>query len=479
MSAYLSIGVRFATGRYHGDEWPPSPMRLFQALVAGAAAKAATDGVLPEDVRRAFHWLERLPPPRIRARPATESSRCVWSVPRNSDDLTMAAYANSAPDARIEGKRRKRMDLKRVVRRCVSGPLEYVWMIPGESETNALRLAELAADLYRFGRGPDAAYATAKVTAEPPVSTEPEWVPIEVGAAEVALRVPVEGSMQSLVERETARRTRFLSRNYADPSPKSRETGYARAGAMPSRYVRFYRLLSLDGERLLAWNPRRGVALAAAVRHALDELHKTGDPMLRAFATGHADPPIRTSHRLSWLPIPTVGHAHADGRVRRLMIAGPAGATREEMERALFGLHFVKLKLSDEPFALLAETDEMEGAVAPYVAVADDWATVTPLVLPGHTTRGRAQPGKLIPKKVEQLVLRALQREGYPEPIDLWMQTAPFHPGAHAAGRYEAARYMRLPQLHVRVRLARTFRGPLLAGVGRHYGLGLFAAVRA
>ena len=36
---------------------------------------------------------------------------------------------------------------------------------------------------------------------------------------------------------------------------------------------------------------------------------------------------------------------------------------------------------------------------------------------------------------------------------------------------------MRLPQLHVRVRLGLPVRGPILAGVGRHYGLGLFSVV--
>lgn len=30
----LCISVTFLTGRYHGEEWPPSPARLFQALVA-------------------------------------------------------------------------------------------------------------------------------------------------------------------------------------------------------------------------------------------------------------------------------------------------------------------------------------------------------------------------------------------------------------------------------------------------------------
>lgn len=30
----LCISVTFLTGRYHGEEWPPSPARLYQALVA-------------------------------------------------------------------------------------------------------------------------------------------------------------------------------------------------------------------------------------------------------------------------------------------------------------------------------------------------------------------------------------------------------------------------------------------------------------
>jgi CRISPR-associated protein Csb2 len=33
--ACLVLWVGFPLGRYHGAEWPPAPMRLFQALVAG------------------------------------------------------------------------------------------------------------------------------------------------------------------------------------------------------------------------------------------------------------------------------------------------------------------------------------------------------------------------------------------------------------------------------------------------------------
>jgi CRISPR-associated protein Csb2 len=51
----LLISVRFHDGRYHGRlDWPPSPARLFQALVAGVAQ----DDMLPEEDRRALLWFE-------------------------------------------------------------------------------------------------------------------------------------------------------------------------------------------------------------------------------------------------------------------------------------------------------------------------------------------------------------------------------------------------------------------------------------
>ncbi|WP_409194161.1 type I-U CRISPR-associated protein Csb2, partial [Accumulibacter sp.] len=41
MPRALLIAVRFHDGRFHGrPEWPPSPARLFQALVAAAATGA-------------------------------------------------------------------------------------------------------------------------------------------------------------------------------------------------------------------------------------------------------------------------------------------------------------------------------------------------------------------------------------------------------------------------------------------------------
>ena len=49
----LDIHVTFTAGHFHGAEWPPSPARLFQALVA--ATHRGAHGLLHSDIRnRAF-----------------------------------------------------------------------------------------------------------------------------------------------------------------------------------------------------------------------------------------------------------------------------------------------------------------------------------------------------------------------------------------------------------------------------------------
>jgi CRISPR-associated protein Csb2 len=61
----LLVSVRFINGRYHGNhDWPPSPFRLFQALVAGAyGGRWTCEPAAEKD--EAFKWLERLDAPLV------------------------------------------------------------------------------------------------------------------------------------------------------------------------------------------------------------------------------------------------------------------------------------------------------------------------------------------------------------------------------------------------------------------------------
>ena len=65
MAEHLCISVHFLGGEFHGrgdhgePEWPPSPLRLFQALVAAGARLDEGTG------QEALQWLERQPAPSI------------------------------------------------------------------------------------------------------------------------------------------------------------------------------------------------------------------------------------------------------------------------------------------------------------------------------------------------------------------------------------------------------------------------------
>jgi CRISPR-associated protein Csb2 len=120
--------------------------------------------------------------------------------------------------------------------------------------------------------------------------------------------------------------------------------------------------------------------------------------------------------------------------------------------------------------------DEIDGAVRPYLETGTCWQTVTPLVTHGKTTRGGRQKGKFDRRKAEKLILHALAKVGLPEPARMHYQSAPFRRSGRAAREYRVPHHLSgLSRFHVSVEFPQPVSGPVLAGVGSHFGLGLFA----
>jgi len=75
MTRYLCISVTLLDNLFHGKrdgdepEWPPSPMRLFQALLAGSKL-ASRNGNWNGAKAAAFRWLENLKAPLVIAPPS-------------------------------------------------------------------------------------------------------------------------------------------------------------------------------------------------------------------------------------------------------------------------------------------------------------------------------------------------------------------------------------------------------------------------
>src|SRR5579884_3926444 len=100
MSA-LVLHVRLHDGRYHGEgDWPPSPARLFQALVAGGGLA----GPLGNGEREALRWLEKKGPPSSRRRApgshAGESSSTCQTTTAIGSKATRFGWRRSGPPRR-------------------------------------------------------------------------------------------------------------------------------------------------------------------------------------------------------------------------------------------------------------------------------------------------------------------------------------------------------------------------------------------
>src|SRR5437773_6682910 len=82
--SHLLVTVRLYDGRYHGlGDWPPSPARLFQALVA-AGGLGGPHGL--SDFEASLEWLEQREPPIIASPLIVDGQAFRTYVPNNDLD---------------------------------------------------------------------------------------------------------------------------------------------------------------------------------------------------------------------------------------------------------------------------------------------------------------------------------------------------------------------------------------------------------
>src|SRR5690606_35650362 len=99
MADYLCFSVTLLNKRFHGrteggvPEWPPSPLRMLQALVAASAGRWNERSEL-NHAASALRWLEALPPPRIVAMASRLSTKPYrLYVPDNVTDKVAKAWS--------------------------------------------------------------------------------------------------------------------------------------------------------------------------------------------------------------------------------------------------------------------------------------------------------------------------------------------------------------------------------------------------
>lgn len=480
MNDYLHIAVHWLDDRYHGllgrdgpPEWPPSPYRLFQALVAGAA-RAGKLEALAESLR----WLEILPAPVIIAPPTRPGQIITRFVPNNDGD--------KKPDRqrRLTGKTfRPTIMLDAPV-------IHYLWKCkPAPEETGGI--FDAARSLICLGLGIDMAFADAQLTTEDKIGSIPgvRWLP-KPGAFrdEGMLRVPKERSLDDLLRTHQSAIQRIGHDGILNPvrKPQVFDTAFYASSERP--IGRPYQLFALrnanDG---FSRQPQAKIIhIVGMTRRAAIKAMKayppprTSDPekWVEHFVAGHRNG--NNDHKqFSYLPLPSVGHEHADCDIRRMMIAAPFGED-EHLAHLAEQLDGYQLERENGGEAPILHRLRGDGVTAHYTGKSAVWATVTPIILPGHDDHK--------PAKTRKLLETALRQSGIEQPCEFTWSTVPNFKNCLSAykhdrqgrhiGYYRPDHLANFTAVHARLIFPHAVPGPITIGAGRHCGLGICAAIQ-
>lgn len=514
MSQFLCITIRFLDpvptfrGRCDGGEpeWPPSPLRLFQAIV-DAAASQWRETRFREHAQPLLEWLERLDQPEVVAPTHTVGRPFRIAVPNNDLDV-WAGPISLGNEPKKQPNELKTMKQIRPVR--FSGDsIHYLFTLPGGPCTQFEILQTAVRSITHLGWGIDMAVGEAfiipaEVAAE---LTGTRWSPSTAG--NVALRVPKQGTLSDLTRKHTDFLNRVSSKGFR-PVPPLRAfnvTTYRRATDPVSRPQAVFKLVD-DNDDTVAYPQSKLIHIAGMVKHAAIELMRKHPPAdlrgrsreewLAAYVSGHqskADKEAGVEHtQFSYVPLQTVNPHNdlADPAVRRVMVVAPLGddAWLEHLARRLDGAILKPLPNTTLPPGTRLERiadRRHDGVREAYTRTSRTWASTTPVILPGHDDHK--------PEKTRRLILKALQQSGIDQPCTFeWSAFSPFRKmlGAHKyvkdAGAPDGRRrinYVRpdhlldLTGVHLTLTFEHDVPGPITLGAGRHCGFGLMAAMYA
>ncbi len=552
----LAIEVEFLTGRYgataHNDrgraEWPPHPARFFSALVAALHDRDDTD--LAE--RDAVLWLEKQDAPSLRVDPESRvGRRQVQDVYVPVNDVTLGedteSFETSAQraideairkvakaEARLNTERSKtppitasvakaekaltiaKEELTKKNEALAKGPpatdvaaaialmperrtrqvrtfpvvlpetpsLAFLWPNADPSPHRAA-LARLCARVTRLGHSSSLVRCT---LADGDLT--PTLVPSDEG--EVVLRVVGPGQLDRLdraFEHHQGVQNRVLParpQRYGLAFKKGTPPPQAASVFSSTDWVLFERV---GGSRPLA---SRTTDLARAIRGALIDVHGSED--LPETLSGHTkDGPAEQAH-VAFVPLPFVGHEHADGTLMGCALVLPRDLPGHDRELLLRLVAEWEKERGDDRGALTIAGETLPPFYVRRIEVSARvtldpmrWSrssrrfiTATPIALdknPGNLRSNQDGTARRAALEAQRSIGDACLRVAGVRPVSVEVSLAPLLPGAQHVRDFRPwpGRPGRTPRVrvHADIQFAAPVRGPLLLGAGRFFGLGL------
>ena len=509
--AHSYQGMRLSSNQDEELDWPPSPARLHQALMAAAliglpAGKAQS---LAGGALEALRWLERQPPVIVASAISEDSGSATHfrlAIPQNNpakSDLTKTSTL-LAPTLRLRAVARSGEPLE----------VHYVWCLEAAAaQQEAVRhlgvLADLTAQVRYLGRAEDQIEARIELQEHdfenPSPETRETWRPTNQ-VADIDLWVPRVETTDELIANHAKN---VPARTRKPPARRFlRSQGYSREaiGGMRPVHVGIFQLvaetgdpdelpLSCDAENAGVWRSR---IRQKAVDFAVDGGRWDQPDLAQELISGHPPGESKRTEQphLAFVPLPSISsHGKADGRVRRFALLGYARAGVEaeatEVYRALCAsLDGEVVEAGESPYRLqaLADRPGRDKVWFQFLRSSRVWHSVTPVALArGFSVPTLSNDGsrkltsneRHLRKLAEwaALLRASLRHIGLPEDLvatcSITLTPSPLVPNTNRAELYRPPGESAV-LTHARVEFAEPVRGPLIVGDRRYKGYGLF-----
>jgi CRISPR-associated protein Csb2 len=405
-----------------GEQFPPSPSTVFQAIVAA-------NGHRLDEISDVLESMESGKCIRVTQHSETTPISLRTAVPR----MPKASEANNF---KFDDPANKLLEPQKVFPLDGNGVhLSYYFelvSVARERLTDALKL-------HVLGRGESACMSRVSVLDRlPDAESGIEWEPSAFGRQQ--LHVPYPGFLRNLRLYHDAKKSNLKV-------PRLPKLFAVKNSVTPYSAI-CYRLVDENGDTFRY--PQENMAdISAMMRHAM--IVMTQGKLDGAYVSGH------TKAHPFYLPVPSIGSEHADGDIRRVIVAEPATGSRLLADNLAA---ITSLPLKDDRGKLVCyavrEPDD-DGVFSRYLGTSKTFCTVTPMIL--DRTGGERRIGK----RISALIKLA----GFPEPSRIAFNKTWW------AGKLPVP--VSRAQVYVDVEFPVMVSGPLAAGVAAGYGIGLFA----
>ena len=379
-SKHLMFEANFLLERYHGQEWPPSPRKLFLAFVA-ALHQGSEQRVQVKEGEDALRYLESKLAPIIQCA-GDKGTKYKLYVPNNDQDIISEAYKKGKNPTIDPSK----LTTEKKITPHIVNTIQYFWEINDydENKKNIDVLCKLANEIPVLGLGIDPVSVHGKIIDEIQYMNNATRYISDENSDDVRIHIPIQGLLDDAKKHHKEFLERIDKGIFIKPNPITRYRNEKYRKDTPSTEILTFKITDIIKEK------------QTIAEFVVPELIMNLD-RLKTDVTGH-------NQEIKATVLPSIGGKHSDSIVRRVAFILPP-STSKEIKKTLekkINSEIIQINAQQYQLETITKDDKVQNY---YDRKSRSWRSVTPidLELKNNATRQEITKAILDSLKIEKI----------------------------------------------------------------------------